>query len=106
MPCRYEETPAEKKARNDAWVKRVTQPYVEKLDSLTAMLCNVMAMIDIVQSDKVKYGDELPYINKNIPEDVAVWRKEHKKNDEERLNLIKDAALSKLTPEEREALGL
>lgn len=105
MPCTHYETPSEKQARNDAWVKSVTQPYVEKLDSLTAMLCSVMTIIDTVQSAKVKYGDELSYIKENIPEDVAVWWKEHKKNDEERRDLIKAAALRKLNAEEREALG-
>lgn len=106
MPCTHYETPSEKQARNDAWVKSITQPYIEKLDTLTAMLCSVMTIIDTIYSDAVPLGGELNYIKRNIPEDVTLWWKEHKKNDEERLDLIKAAALSKLTPEEREALGL
>jgi hypothetical protein len=73
--------------------EREVERLTEKVHFLTAQLCWAMNEVD-------NYGASA------VPAELERWWKEHKMLDERRRQEVKKAALAKLTPEERELLGL
>lgn len=105
MPCTYHETPEEAGQRQKEYERRITQPYVEKLDNITAMLCAVMQAIDNAD-DCQNSEDFVSAIEFGVPNDARAWFKEHKAADEKRRDELRASALAKLSDHERQALGL
>lgn len=96
-----------------AWVVEVSKhPYgsPKRADEATAMLCEICGSLDEDQTAKVIYDGRNPEARK-----LADWWDSHQKDDAARKQReeekkakddIKSRALEKLTPEERNALGL
>lgn len=69
----------------------------DRLNETTKMLCTVLEDIECAEE---------PVTLDYLPTDIVAWWEEHKKRDAARLAIIRARALSKLTPEERDALGV
>jgi hypothetical protein len=99
MPCTYIESDDEIAERRNADKRRITQPYVDKLNKLTRMLCWVSPLIHpaviVATIDSPEKRDFLAWKKQHDAEDAA-------RNQEE----IKQKALAKLSPAERKVLGL
>ena len=97
MPCRYEESDAEK-AASAAESEKVRN---RKLDKLTRMLCWLCNRVenDLGLTTLIRQNDELDK-----------WWTSHKKSDAKKAALEiqskRKVALDKLTPEERTLLGV
>lgn len=103
MPCRYDPSPQEIKEMQDEDNKRLLAPYIKKLDDLTKLLCKACQII-------LQHDGECIY---NAQLDI--WYNKHNKLDKEReaietekkrLKKLEKTALSKLTEEEKQVLGL
>lgn len=86
----------------------------KRLDLVTRVACAAMNYVDSVQKkrDQGESADELPMFSNR---EAWHWWSQHKKYDEARLakeeaaadaSRLRKAALSRLTPEEIEALGI
>ena len=114
MPCRdfYDDHPQQ-------YFKDVTEPALKKQISFAeSALCAALGTIEkmLIKQGSGDFGyrdvyEAIDYKEAGITEvDLRTWHKNHKKLDkkhrEEEKRKLKASALAKLTPEEREALGV
>jgi hypothetical protein len=115
MPCRdfYDDHP-------ELYFKNVTEPALKKqiafaesaLCQALAALAHVDSLVETVSSKKGDYYDWINYKEAGITKSELVkWHKKHKELDarhreQERLKQVKEAALAKLSEEERRVLGV
>lgn len=105
MPCR---TDFEYSGTSTSYISK------EEHDKVIRVACNLFKIMQIFASDHVGINpedeEEIRTEVYNIPsnelDEIFVWYKEHKKQDEARKAKLKESALKKLTNEEKEALGL
>ena len=107
MPCRDYDSDARPSVvyRDDPKTKKLLEDKQTKLDLLARLLCFVMTNADATFLSKLAavkktaaHGDAYTELN--------VWWTEHQQEDRRERKRLKQAALAKLTPEEKEALGL
>jgi hypothetical protein len=127
MPCVYHESPAEIQEREQRELNRHLTPLHTVIDVLKqelaerdAMLCGVFTLFEngvCVNSSELGLNDILSQVNwkeAGVTEaQTHTWWEDHKLKDEARqqaeaavLAARRTAALVKLTPAERELLGL
>ena len=115
MPCRvyYDDHP-------DEYFKKVTEPALKsQLAFAESALCQVLTALEhvdsLVETVSPKKGDFYDWINFSeagiTKKDLIKWHKNHKKLDtkhreEERLRKVKEAAMAKLSEEEKKVLGV
>lgn len=107
MPCRDDYGPTPSVVyRDDPDTKKLVETQKQKIDLLTRLLCFVMTNgeeLDLLSSladarKTVAHGDAY--------NELVAWWKAHRLEDERERKRLRKAALAKLTPEEKEALGL
>lgn len=95
MPCTYDGPPDDSRYPSDRELKK-------ELDLVTRLLCNAAKIL--------RYQDvrmQCPDVKKEEIKELQDWIKQHDKADEKRrLEEVKRNALTKLSDEERKALGL
>lgn len=112
MPCRYEETPQEIAQRQEEEKRRLTQPYINKLDKLTRLLCEAMHALDHNAHFTLMDPATEQHPEREVPpvvlsDELRGWWLNHQAEDRKRnTEEVRANALKKLTPEERKALGL
>jgi hypothetical protein len=91
--------------QDDPKTKKLVEDQKTKLDLLTRLLCFVLTNATDsfwLTLSKVKktaaHGDAF--------KELSVWWEQHKADDKRERKKIRQAALAKLSPEEKEALGL
>lgn len=94
MPCTYTPTPGEQAEAQRIITARLVKPYRDKLDTLTNMLCRVVGILHNTRA----YGE--------LDEDIREWYDQHLLDDRNRAQVAREAALAKLTDEDKRALGL
>ena len=115
MPCRdyYDDHP-------QAYFKDVTEPALKKQISFAeSALCQALVALkhvdSLVETVSPKKGDFYDWINFKeagiTKAQLVKWHKDHKALDDkhreaERVKKVKEAALAKLTDEERKVLGV
>lgn len=115
MPCRdyYDDHP-------EAYFKQVTEPALKKQVSFAeSALCQTLAALENMRTTlstvTAVMGSALDYVDYAAAgitrKELEAWWRNHQKLDakhreEERVKNLKKAALAKLTPEEKDALGL
>ena len=112
MPCRdyYDDHPQQ-------YFKDVTEPALKKQISFAeSALCQTLAALESVVMENGNFYDYIDFKAAGIKKaDLIKWHKEHKEldakhRDEENAKkekaALKKSALAKLTPAEREALGV
>lgn len=123
MPCMDYETPSERGVRLKAEKDAHQAPLRKQIDQLQrslaereAMLCAVLrALCNLPPGvyDKLDpWAAAMALIDAKASvhgvsmESIQVWWQEHQVKDQARVAQVRERALSKLTPEEREVLGL
>lgn len=115
MPCRdyYDDHP-------QAYFKDVTEPALKKQISFAeSALCQALVALkhvdSLIETVSPKKGDFYDWINFKeagiTKAQLVKWHKDHKALDDkhreaERVKKVKEAALAKLTDEERKVLGV
>ena len=116
MPCRdyYDDHP-------EQYYRDVTQPALKRQIAFAeSVLCQALATIEhmdklIEELSQPKQSDFYDWINFKeagvTKAQVVKWHKDHKfldarHREEARLKQVREAALAKLTPEERQVLGI
>jgi hypothetical protein len=115
MPCRdyYDDHP-------EQYYRDVTQPALKRQIAFAeSVLCQALTALEhvdsLVETVSPKTGDFYDWINFKeagvTKAQVVEWHKDHKildakHREEERLKQVREAALAKLTPEERQVLGI
>ena len=115
MPCRdyYDDHP-------EAYFRDVTEKELKKQISFAeSALCQALvalehvdSLVETVSPKKGSFYDWINYAEAGITKAQLVkWHKEHKildqkHREEERIKKLKEAALAKLTDEEKKALGV
>ncbi len=106
MPCRdYEPVTPSVVYRDDPKTKKLLEEKQAKLDLVTRLLCFVLSNAEApfwaVLSKAKKTA-----AHGNAYEELCQWWQQHELEDKRERKRLKQAALAKLTPEEKEALGL
>ncbi len=115
MPCRdyYDDHP-------EQYFKEVTEPALKKQIAFAeSALCQALVVIkhldSLVETTRPKQGDFYDWINFKeagiTKAQLIKWHKDHKildarHREEERLKKVKEAALAKLSEEEKKVLGV
>lgn len=95
MPCRDDGYPDPNSKTIDS-LRSQLQSQQKKLDQVTRLLCYVCRHSNISEFNP---GDK-------VKRELDAWWLKHQDFDKQRLKKAKESALSKLTEEEKEALGL
>lgn len=77
-----------------------------RLDLATRVACNAMTVITEDFSWLIDDGEIQYVIDNKLTKESKDWFKNHQETDQRRREALKASAKAKLTPEEREVLGL
>jgi len=94
MPCRDGGPELDEQHGSQPWQLR------NKLVLATRVACSILTYLE----DRCEWSDE--YLRQVVNEETADWWIAHKVADAQRIEALKASAKAKLTPEEREVLGL
>lgn len=106
MPCRDDYGPTPSVVyRDDPKTKKLLEELKTKLDLVTRLLCFVLT------NAPAPFWDALSKVKKtaahgNAYEELCAWWQQHELEDKRERKRLKQQALAKLSPEEKEALGL
>ncbi len=106
MPCRDDyDPPAKTVYKDDPKTKQLLKEKQDKLDLATRLLCFVLT-----NSNSLMWEDwgraKKTAAHGNAFSELCSWWEAHQAEDKRERKRIKQAALAKLTTEEKEALGL
>ncbi|NJL54093.1 hypothetical protein HC928_02255 [bacterium] len=118
MPCKYEATPEELRAAEERRIENAEsfkklkadfeqlvedyQQLLEKQDKLTKLLCTACNLLSQATPEMSRHPRS--YVTDSDIAAMFEWWKAHIDQDRERLNVLREQALAKLTEEERDAL--